>query len=196
MAELEYNSLLRLKDALEGAQKNTNRMLSRLEKFENRLGDLDEKMRPIQVTTGRYLKAKNNISETLFEVGKTYDYFRVANDVRETITRGYVANNQKEFLEAFKKLSQAKIFFQEHKEIKSAQSVLSSIESLLQSATIACSQEFEKLLQQSGKSVECLAPNHFEPVNPFSPEIAKDMKMLCDTFGNVFLVYFPFQTNR
>lgn len=132
MGDAEYNSLLRLKEALEGAQKNTNRMLSRLEKFETRLSDIDEKMKPIQVTTGRYMKAKNNITETLQEVGKTYDYFRVANDVRETITRGYVANNQKEFLEAFKKLSQAKIFFQEHKEIKSAQSVLSSLESLLQ----------------------------------------------------------------
>lgn len=198
MGDMEYNSLLRLKEALEGAQKNTNRMLTRLEKFENRLSDLDEKMRPIQVTTGRYLKAKNNIAETLQEVGKTYEYFRVANDVRETITRGYVANNQKEFLEAFKKLSQARIFFQEHKEIKSAQSVLSSIESLLQTATSICSQEFEKLLQQSGKSVDCVAPNYYEPVNPFSPEIIEDIKTLCDTFelSKYNAYYSQFQASR
>lgn len=136
MGDMDINSLLRLKEALEGAQKNTNRMMGRLEKFENRLSNLEEQMRPIQVTTARYSRAKDNISTTLQEVGKTYEYFRVANDVRETITRGYTSSNQKEFLEAFKKLSQAKLFFLEHREIKSASSVLSNIESLLQVSEI------------------------------------------------------------
>ena len=70
--DMDLNPLIRLKEALEGAQKNTAKMLAKLEKFEYRLTDLDDKMRPIQATTNNYTKAKDNISLTLVEVGKTY----------------------------------------------------------------------------------------------------------------------------
>jgi predicted nuclease with TOPRIM domain len=131
MGDMDLNNLVRLKEALDGAQKNTKRMMNRLEKFENRLSDLDEKMRPIQVITARYTKAKENISQTITEIGKTYEYFRVANEVKETIHTGYSSHNSKEFLEAFLRLSSAKIFFTTHREIKSAHEVLSNIEHLL-----------------------------------------------------------------
>ncbi len=128
---MDLNPLIRLKEALEGAQKNTSKMLIKLDKFEHRLTDLDDKMRPIQTTTKHYTRAKENISLTLLEVGKTYEYFRVANEVKEIIAVGLIANTQKEFYQALERLSNAKWFFENHKEIKSSNAVLSNIEQLL-----------------------------------------------------------------
>lgn len=129
--DMDLNPLIRLKEALEGAQKNTAKMLAKLEKFEYRLTDLDDKMRPIQATTNNYTKAKDNISLTLVEVGKTYEYFRVANDVKDVVNAGLHVPDPTEFYNALEKLSNAKWFFESHKEIKSAASVSASVESLL-----------------------------------------------------------------
>ncbi len=68
---IDLNPLIRLKDALEGAQNNTTKMLLKLDKFEARLLELDEKMKPVQASTEKFAKAKANITETLQEVGKT-----------------------------------------------------------------------------------------------------------------------------
>lgn len=130
--DMDLNPLIRLKEALEGAQKNTSKMLAKLEKFEHRLTDLDDKMRPIQTTTKHYTRAKENINLTLLEVGKTYEYFRVASDVKETI--GVGLNNKahhKEFFKSLERLSNAKIYFESHKEIKSSLTVLTTIDLLL-----------------------------------------------------------------
>jgi cysteinyl-tRNA synthetase len=129
---MDLTALLTLKDALEGAKKNTDRMIFKLNQFETRLSVLDENMSEIQVTTERYIKAKDNISLTLLEMEKTYEYFRVANEVKEIIHQGLLPSNQKEYLQAAIKLSQAKQFFETHREIKSSSSVLISIESLIQ----------------------------------------------------------------
>ena len=73
---MDLNPLIRLKDALEGAQKNTSKMLIKLEKFDTKLTTLEEKMQPLQVSTSHYTRAKENIALTLVEVNKTYEYFR------------------------------------------------------------------------------------------------------------------------
>eukprot|EP00981_Chlorochromonas_danica_P016195 scaffold16024_cov258-Ochromonas_danica.AAC.5 len=126
-----YDPLLHLKDALEGAQKNTHRMIGKLEKFECRLSDLDKKMQPIQQGTARYTRAKDNISATLTEVNKTYEYFRVAAEVKEVINKGINPNHPNDYFEALVKLSYAKQFFESHREIKSSVTVLASIDDLL-----------------------------------------------------------------
>lgn len=128
--EMDLNPLMRLKDALEGAQKNTGKMLTKLERFERRLTDLDEKMKPIQNTTRHYTKAKENIGLTLLEIGKTTEYFRIAGEVKEVVNMGMSSETQEEFFEALGKLSNAKRFFETHLEIRSAGSILSTIDSL------------------------------------------------------------------
>lgn len=135
---MDLNPLMRLKDALEGAQKNTGKMLIRLERFENRLTDLDEKMRPIQTTTKHYTKAKENISLTLVEVGKTYEYFRIANEVKDIVNGGLTSETRDEFFEAFGRLSDAKRFFESHQEIKSSNTVLATIDGLLSVSLHTC----------------------------------------------------------
>jgi hypothetical protein len=131
MEKVDINPLITLKDAIEGAKKNTDRMIQKLNQFENRLSVLDQNMNDIQQTTSRYIKSKDNITLTLREVEKTYEYFRVANEVKEIISNGLTVLNQKDYLEAFMKLSMAKSFFETHREIKSSSTVLINIEGLI-----------------------------------------------------------------
>ena len=88
-------------------------------------------LRPIQEATEEYTVAKQNISNTLIEVGKTYEYFRIANEVKGIVAIGLNKDTQSEYFEALGRLSNAKIFFEAHREIKSSGAVLTSIESLL-----------------------------------------------------------------
>jgi hypothetical protein len=131
MEKVDINPLITLKDAIEGAKKNTDRMIQKLNQFENRLSILDQNMNDIQQTTTRYIKSKDNITLTLREVEKTYEYFRVANEVKEIISNGLTVLNQNDYLEAFLKLSMAKSFFETHREIKSSSTVLINIEGLI-----------------------------------------------------------------
>lgn len=152
---IDLNPLMRLKDALEGAQKNTAKMLQKLERFENRLTDLDEKMKPIQTTTKHYTRAKENISLTLVEVLKTCEYFKIPAQVKEVVNLGFTPETQEEFFEALGKLTNAKRYFEAHPEIKSSASMLSNIDGLLavsswwQSACV-CSFHFGTLSDNVG----------------------------------------------
>ncbi|RYH20310.1 hypothetical protein EON65_23805 [archaeon] len=192
------NPLMRLKDALEGAQKNTRKMITKLEKFEKRLDDLDQHMQPIQESTKQYTLAKDNITAILTEVNKTYEYFRVANDVKDVISQGITVANQKDYFDSLVKLSRAKQFFESHREMKSSASVLSNIDSLFEKAVEACTKEFEKLLGEIGPAAVSLyegggggrggaAANTplFQVCNPIAPEAAKQLKSIIDTFGKL-----------
>lgn len=176
---MDLNPLIRLKETIEGAQKNTSKMLTKLHRFELHLAELDTKIRPIQEATEEYTVAKQNISNTLTEVGKTYEYFRIANEVKGIVALGLNKDTQNEYFEALGRLSNAKTFFEAHREIKSSGTVLTSIESLLNRAVTACSTEFEKLLSACGKSVEFIN-GHYEVVNPITAEAAKGIKSICD----------------
>jgi hypothetical protein len=128
---MDLTPLMRLKDALQGAQRNTKRMVSRLDRCESRLSVIEGKMRPIQAATDRYYRAKENIRLTLVEVGKTYEYFRIASDVRPIINAGLTFESRDAFFEAISKLSMAKKFFKDNREIKSSGTVLKNINALL-----------------------------------------------------------------
>eukprot|EP01036_Dinobryon_divergens_P031317 gene31317-40691_t len=173
------NPLQRLKDTLEVAQKNTEKILTKLQRFESHLTDLDHQLRPIEESTAGYIVAKQNISNTLLEVGKTFEYFKIATEVKDTINGGLNADTQREVFEALGRLSDAKTFFETHREIKSASSVLSTIEIYLSKAVSECVVHFEKLLQTSDKSVEII-DGRFEMLNPITDEVAGEIKAICD----------------
>ena len=195
--ELDLNPLLRLKETLDAAQKNTLKLLGKLDVFEDRLGDLEDKMRPLQETTQRYSKAKENIALTLIEVGKTYEYFRIANDMKAIIQSGYNVKAQNEYLQALSKLVNAKSFFETHREIKSSQSMLTSIESLLTTANESCLSEFEKLLNSAEKSL-IYENEQYQVILPITQETLKNILALCETFQlNKFTGHYKiYQTNR
>lgn len=97
--EADSSPLVSLKDALEGAQRNSSQMLSRLRRFESRLEVIDQKMIPIAQTTQKYSRAKENITLTLIEVEKTYEYFRITSDAKEIISLGWSSTTKRQFLE-------------------------------------------------------------------------------------------------
>lgn len=121
----------KLRASLAETKKNSSRMLSKLNKFETRLALIEDHMRPIQVTTEKYMKAKTNIGKTLEEVGKTYEYFRVANESQDVVDRGISSSNHQEYFSSMTKLFEAKSFFENHREIKSSGSLLIGIKSIL-----------------------------------------------------------------
>lgn len=127
----EPSSLLALKDTLEIAQRNTAKMLSKLQRFEARLDAIDQKMRPVQVQTAKYWTAKENIQLTLQEVDKTFEYFRIAGETKPLITAGLQLPTKDQYFIALSKLTAAKKFFENHREIKSSGSELVNIETLL-----------------------------------------------------------------
>lgn len=131
------DNLSSLQGLLEKGKSNTTRMLSHLQRFENHLNNIERKMRPIQNTTEKYSKAKKNINLTLIEVEKTYEYFRIAFEAKDVIAAGLNTSNRGNFFEALSKLTLAQKFFKEHKEIKSSETVLTNINSLVKVRLLA-----------------------------------------------------------
>jgi hypothetical protein len=118
---------------LENAHNNTTLMLSKLKRCEERFKNIDETMRPLQATTKSYTLAKDNITLTLEEVEKTYEYFRVSSQMECTIHLGFNEKNKEAFLYSIGRLTSAKTFFESNrKEIKSSGSALININKLLQ----------------------------------------------------------------
>ena len=142
--------LVKLKGALDEAQTNSKRMLTKLQRFEDRLGSLEQKMKPIQISTATYTLAKTNVESTLKQAEKTYEYFRVASEVENDINSGLNINDNnksKDFYLSITRLTKAKEFFETNrKDIKSAGSALTRIDTVLSKGISKLSDEFEKLL--------------------------------------------------
>lgn len=175
-------ALSKLRASITGCEMNMTLMLSRLQRFEDRLSNIDRRMGPIQETTESYSKAKENISSTLEEVSKTYEYFRIAGEVKAIINQGYKPSTQKQFFDALGRLSYAKKFFEDHREIKSAPTVLMTIETLLRNAVMQCVAELERLLMPLGKTVQMDEEGVYQVVNPLSTTTATELKSLFALF--------------
>ena len=87
--DMNLNSFYHLKDSMEAAQHNTSSMLWRLQQFEHRLSNLDEKMRPIQKTTTKLSTTKRNVGLTFMEIEKTHEYFQLAKENSAVIASGF-----------------------------------------------------------------------------------------------------------
>lgn len=142
--------LNKLKGVLDEAQTSSKKMLTKLQRFEDRLGSLEEKMKPIQIATAPYTLAKVNVESTLSQAEKTYEYFRVSGEVENEINSGLNINDShksKEFYVSITRLTKAKEFFENNrKDIKSAGSALTKIDTVLNKGISKLSEEFEKLL--------------------------------------------------
>ena len=106
MGDMDFSPLRKLKETLDAAQKNTNAMMSTLQNFESKLHDVEIAMQPIhevqklsfsapQLCFNFYQKktiplsnAKQTIGETLLEIERTYENFRIAGDLEPVINRG------------------------------------------------------------------------------------------------------------
>jgi hypothetical protein len=97
--DLNLSSFYRLKEGMEAAQLNTSSMLWRLQQFEHRLSNLDEKMRPIQKTTTTLSVSKRNVGLTFLEIEKTHEYFQLAKENSAVIAIGFKQEPVVEFFE-------------------------------------------------------------------------------------------------
>jgi uncharacterized protein (UPF0335 family) len=141
----EKSPLLKLKDRLSDAQYSTRKMLSKLEKFEKRLGNLDSQISGIQTTTDDYSRARENIRLVLCEANKTRDYFDVAKEIESTL-RGKFSNNPQAYFTAIERLTHAKKFFQDNaKDIKASGQALKTVDPQLKKCIAVCCEELEKL---------------------------------------------------
>jgi DNA repair ATPase RecN len=178
------DSIMQLQISLDGAQNNTKEMLSRLDRFEKRLNNLDNKVAPIRETTTKYSRAQENIAAVITEVKKTYEYFKIAKQVGGIIESGL--KDPREFFLAIERLTSAKKFFEEHRgDIKSSVQALKAVDLLLKvslitfaneniqccrvqrvltffslnthkTAITTCADELERLLLSCGKAVELI----------------------------------------
>lgn len=179
---MSSTNLSRLKASLSQSQSNTTKMMSRLHRFQDRLQSLDVSMRPVESQTARYTTARENIAATLIEVEKTYEYFRIAGDMEETVMAGLGPPPHTYFFEAVTQLSSAKEFFIQHKStIKSAHTALNSVETLLQKAISKIVKELERLMSTFTDAVELLEDGQqYRVLDPVPPESAQQIKVIVD----------------
>jgi hypothetical protein len=97
--DMNLTTFYRLKEGMEAAQINTNSMLWRLQQFENRLSNLDEKMRPIQKSTTKLSASKRNVGLTYLEIEKTHEYFQLAKENSVVIANGFKQEAVAEFFD-------------------------------------------------------------------------------------------------
>lgn len=149
---VERSPLWKLKDSLSDAQSSTKKMLSKLEKFERRLGNLDTKISRIQTTTENYSRARENITSVLAEVQKTNEYFRVSREVEPAIKAKFAS--PKALFIGIERLTQAKIFFNAHeKGIKASGQALKTIDGLLKVRLCKVAEVNELFLNCTDRSI-------------------------------------------
>lgn len=97
--DMNLTSFYRLKEGMEVAQHNTSSMLWRLQQFEHRLSNLDEKMLPIQKSTTTLSVSKRNVGLTFLEIEKTHEYFQLAKENSAVIASGFKQDSVEDFFE-------------------------------------------------------------------------------------------------
>lgn len=180
VSDMDLSSFYTLKDSLEEAQQNTQTMLWRLQHFEQRLGVLDEKIRPIQRTTTTLSNAKRNIMLTSLEIEKTNEYFKLANENSIVIANGFKQESVEQFFEAIERITEAKRFFDDHREMKSAHAAMINIDNMIKRAMLHCVDEMNRLFRSCGKTFEEAKDGTFVVINAMTDANASWTKTICD----------------
>ena len=162
----------RLRKALQEGRANTEMMIKKLQSFEGQLDGIESDLRPLQDGTQRYTIAKENISKTLAECGKTYEYFRICVDVKHIANSPYKREKQREIFDAMDRLSKAKAFFEKHREMRSSGTMLDGVNTMLSTLEDKCVNECSRLWKNVGSTVETIKggtnqPDQYQPIQPF-----------------------------
>ncbi len=143
----------RLRKALKEGRANTELMIRKLQSFEDQLNDIETDLRPLQNGTQKYTVAKENISKTLLECGKTYEYFRIASEVKPIANAPFSQEKAREIYEALERLSKAKAFFEKHREMRSSSSMLNGVDTMLTALENKCVDQIVSILGVAGSAV-------------------------------------------
>jgi hypothetical protein len=153
------SSLRQLQGHFGKARVNTRLMQEKLTAFEERLADLGTRIRPLQESTMSFSKAQQNISKTLAAISKTFDFYKIAEDTKTAVKRGYCSirgDPQREILfwSSLDHLTEARAFLLSHTgDMKSANSALTTVNALLGMAVGELLRELERLLSPLGSCV-------------------------------------------
>jgi hypothetical protein len=128
-------------------------MLNKIESFESNLEDMENELKPLSESTAEFIMAKERISKTLVEVGKTHTHFRVTGSVKGIAYQGYSPDRAKEVFTAIDRLNKAKEFFEMNREMRSAGSFLVQINHLLSLLVGSCVKEVSQHFEALGPSV-------------------------------------------
>lgn len=128
-------------------------------------------MKPIENTTETYTRAQHNITKTINEIEKTYEYFRYASDVEPVINQGMGSYPHQPFFTSYKKLHAAKNFFEEHKrDIKSSSTALVYIDNLITRGMNKIGDHLTGVLGSIGKSIKLEDDLKYKAHNPIENE--------------------------
>ena len=189
MDERNLDPLSRLRNTLREGTENTGLMIRKLQTFEQDLDTVEMDLRPLEESTRDYIVAKDNISKTLLEFGKTYEYFRIAADVKHIADRPYSKEKSREMFDALDRLSKAKDFFQKHNEMRSATSLLESVENTLGKIVTNCVIEVKKHVERAGSSVTIVQENNeddkYVVANPIDDHILNHIQSITEVLDGL-----------
>jgi hypothetical protein len=113
---------------------------------------IETKALSIHENTGPMARARKTISLALIEVEKTYEHFRVPEEVRRDLNNASTGA-EFDFLDAIERMLIARSFFKEHLEIKSSAGMISRIDDTNHVIFGRCYKELESRLMHIGPCV-------------------------------------------
>jgi len=178
----------KLRKALQEGRANTELMIEKLQAFEGQLDGIESDLRPLQDGTQKYTVAKENISKTLLECGKTYEYFRIANEVKPIANAAYSREKSKDIYDALERLSKAKTFFEKHREMRSSTGMLNGVDSMMVMLEDKCVHEVVKHMAKVGSTVVTKTggkgePDHYTIINPVPEAVQRDIQGITEVRG-------------
>jgi hypothetical protein len=183
---------MRLRKALLEGRANTELMIRKLKLFEGQLDEIESDLRPLQNGTQRYSVAKENISKTLLECGKTYEYFRIASEVKHIATAPYSREREREIFDGLDRLSKAKSFFEKHREMRSSGTMLSGVDNMLKLLEDKCVLEITSKLSKVGSVVSTHPgdngePDQFVVTNPLGAAVQREVQTITEVLDGLQL---------
>ncbi|RWR85247.1 Exocyst complex protein Exo70 [Cinnamomum micranthum f. kanehirae] len=161
-----------MRESLQKSQTITNKVVTILGSFDDRLSALESAMRPTQVRTHSIRKAHENIDRTLKSAEVILAQFDISRQAEDKISKS-PHEDLGSYLSAVEQLKNNVRFFSSKKSFKTTDGVLNHANGLLAKAILKLEGEFKQLLLSYSKPVEpdllfeCL-PNNMRP-SPGSP---------------------------
>jgi len=183
----------KLRKALQEGRANTELMIKKLQAFEEQLDGIESDLRPLQDGTQKYTIAKENISKTLLECGKTYEYFRIASEVKPIANAVYSRDKAKDIYDALERLSKAKTFFEKHREMRSSSGMLNGVGSMMATLEDKCVDEIIRQMVKVGSTVVTRSggpgeADHYTITNPLSESALREIQGIAAVLDGLGLV--------
>eukprot|EP00897_Mesotaenium_endlicherianum_P006653 jgi/Mesen1/6015/ME000306S05280 len=141
-----------LRASLKKAQGTSDDMIGVLGSFDQRLSTLEAAMRPTQMRTHLFRKSHENIDSTVKEIETVLTQFDIARQVEHRVVEG-PRRDLEGYLASIDRLNSAVLFFDKHRNFKSAESAAAHARELLQEGMLKLEEEFRTTLASNTKAI-------------------------------------------